>query len=63
MQLAGVAISAIASPLVPLHIKRVEALRMLNLRLSDSRKLSSGDPGCVKISEFVEAIMRIRIGG
>jgi hypothetical protein len=63
MQLAGLGISAIAAPMVPLHIKRAEALRMLNLRLDESRKLPPSDPGCVKISEFVDAIIRIRMGG
>ena len=62
LQLVGAAISAIAFPLVLLHIRRAEALRMLRLKLRESYKLAPADPDCVKIQEDVDAMIRLRMG-
>lgn len=62
LQLTGAAIGGIAIPLALLHIRRTEALRMLNLLLHECGQHGSMDPECKKIEDHVDAIIRVRMG-
>lgn len=61
-KLAGAAISALAIPLIPFHIRRLEALRMENLLLRECGRYAPADPECKRIEDHVNAIIRVRTG-
>lgn len=62
LQWTGAAFSGIAIPLVLQHIRRTEALRMLNLLLHECGQRGPMDPECKKIEDHVDAIIRVRMG-